>query len=313
MAFGVTAGHVFGPAAGQPALYAVVAMGAVFTAAARAPLTSLASVVEMTGDFSLTLPVILAVAVATAVSRGLSYGTIYTTKLLRRGTDIDRPAPPRVFDALAVADAMHPLPIPLDLVAANGGSATGTATGTGADPASLPGTVTHQAHPQALYATESLAQALRQLEVYGRDGLPVISPDGQSVQGWITGSGVLRAVARRIRASAAQDRQGQLAADWAQPDPEAAMANPPTPLQGYLVVEVALPGDSPTVGQRLGDIAWPPGWTPVSVLHKRAMREPDSGLTIAPGDRITLLARQPGANTDASTTQASSGRAGSSA
>jgi chloride channel protein, CIC family len=83
---------VFGPAAGAPALYAVVAMGAVFTAAARVPLTSLASVVEMTGDFSLTLPVMLAVAVATAVSRGLSYGTIYT-KLLRRGIDIDRPAP----------------------------------------------------------------------------------------------------------------------------------------------------------------------------------------------------------------------------
>jgi H+/Cl- antiporter ClcA len=36
---------------------------AVFTSAARAPLTSLASVVEMTGDFSLTLPVMLAVAV----------------------------------------------------------------------------------------------------------------------------------------------------------------------------------------------------------------------------------------------------------
>ena len=35
----------------------------------RAPLTSLASVVEMTGDFSLTLPVMLAVAVASAVSR----------------------------------------------------------------------------------------------------------------------------------------------------------------------------------------------------------------------------------------------------
>jgi CIC family chloride channel protein len=91
-AYGDIADHLFGPGAGQPALYAVIAMGAVFTAAARAPLTSLASVVEMTGDFSLTLPVMLAVAIATAVSRALSYGTIYTTKLLRRGTDIDQAA-----------------------------------------------------------------------------------------------------------------------------------------------------------------------------------------------------------------------------
>ncbi len=90
MAFGETAAHVFGPAAGPPALYAVVAMGAVFTSAARAPMTSVASVVEMTGDYTLTLPVMLAVAIATAASRALSYGTVYTTKLLRRGSDVDR-------------------------------------------------------------------------------------------------------------------------------------------------------------------------------------------------------------------------------
>jgi H+/Cl- antiporter ClcA len=92
-AYGDVVNHLFGAAAGQPALYAVVAMGAVFTSAARAPLTSLASVVEMSGDFSLTLPVMLAVAIASTVSRVLSYGTIYTTKLLRRGTDIDRSGP----------------------------------------------------------------------------------------------------------------------------------------------------------------------------------------------------------------------------
>jgi H+/Cl- antiporter ClcA len=69
MAFGVIISHLIGAAAGPPALYAVVAMGAVFTADARAPLTSVASVVEMTGDYTLTLPVMLAVAIATATSR----------------------------------------------------------------------------------------------------------------------------------------------------------------------------------------------------------------------------------------------------
>jgi len=49
-----------------------------------------ASVVEMTGDFTLRLPVMLAVAIATTTLRALSYGTIYHTKLLRRGRDIDR-------------------------------------------------------------------------------------------------------------------------------------------------------------------------------------------------------------------------------
>ena len=115
MAYGELAGHLFGPAAGPPALYAVIAMGAVFTSAARAPLTSVASVVELTGDYTLTLPVMLAVAIAAACSRALSYGTIYTTKLLRRGTDLDKTAPWRAFSNLTAADVMRPLPVPLDV------------------------------------------------------------------------------------------------------------------------------------------------------------------------------------------------------
>jgi CIC family chloride channel protein len=88
-AFGIVARHLFGPAVGAPAIYGVIAMGAVFASAAQAPLTSIASVVEMTGNFTLTLPVMLAVGIAAGVSKGLTYGTIYTTKLLRRGVDID--------------------------------------------------------------------------------------------------------------------------------------------------------------------------------------------------------------------------------
>jgi CIC family chloride channel protein len=292
MAFGEIAGHLLGPAAGQPALYAVVAMGAVFAAAARAPLTSLASVVEMTGDYTLTLPVMLAVAIATAVSRALSYGTIYTTKLLRRGTDIDRPTPAHAFEDLTVADAMHPLPAPLAVAPAQ--------VGQGDEPvavaAVLPGAVTYQREPQALFATESLAQALRQLVIYGRDGLPVLSPDGQHVQGWITNPGVLQAVASQIDASRAQATQGQLAADWALPDPATSLREPPTPLPGYQVVEVTIRNNSP-VSSTLGAITWPPGWTPVSVLHDRRLGSPDPSLTINSGDRINLLVpepRQPG-------------------
>jgi CIC family chloride channel protein len=89
-AFGLVADQVFGTAAGSPALYAAIGMAGVFVSGTRAPLTGLASVVEMTGDFSLVLPVMLTAGVSTIVSRSLSYGTIYTQKLLRRGQDIER-------------------------------------------------------------------------------------------------------------------------------------------------------------------------------------------------------------------------------
>jgi CIC family chloride channel protein len=68
-------------------------MGAVYAAAAQAPLTSLASAVELTGSYALTLPVLLAVAIAASVSRALCHGTIYTTSLLRKGIDLDEATP----------------------------------------------------------------------------------------------------------------------------------------------------------------------------------------------------------------------------
>jgi chloride channel protein, CIC family len=286
MAFGEIAGHLLGPAAGQPALYAVVAMGAVFASAARAPLTSVASVVEMTGDFTLTLPVMLAVAIATATSRALSYGTIYTTKLLRRGTDIDRTPSADPFQDLTAADAMHPFAAPLTLAAGS----PGPPGGPDPDRAPLPGPVTHQHHPQMLFATESLTQALRQLELYGRDGLPVIADDGQHLQGWITTQNVLQAVARHIHAAEAGTAQPQPAAGPAPRSPHDDPRQAPAPLGGYQVLEITIAAGSPAAGQALGDIAWPPGYTPVSVLHDRTLRDPDPAITLVPGDRVSLLA-----------------------
>jgi chloride channel protein, CIC family len=287
MAFGETVDHLFGPGAGQPALYAVVAMGAVFTSAARAPLTSVASVVEMTGDFTLTLPVMLAGAVATATSRGLSYGTIYTTKLLRRGRDIDRAAPWRAFGDLKAADAMQPFPAPFPVAAPAGGN------GARPDRVRLPGPVTHRQDPQAVYASESLAQTLRQLHVYGRDGLPVLSGDGQQVQGWITSASVLQAVAAEIGTAPPQTGPARPAGPGQ--DPTAAEP-PPTPLPGYQVLEIAVGPRSPAAGMALSSIRWPAGTIPVAVLRRRSLQEPDPGLILAAGDRVSLLAPAPDAD-----------------
>lgn len=103
-AFGVGGHALFGAAVGAPARYGMVAMGAVLASAAHAPLTSMMSAVEMTGDFSLTL----AVGIAAAVSRKLTHGTIDTSRLLRRGTDDERVTPASVLDQFTVGDAMQP-------------------------------------------------------------------------------------------------------------------------------------------------------------------------------------------------------------
>ena len=109
MAFGIIVNHLFGPAVGPPALYGVVAMGGVFAAAAQAPLTAIASVAEMTGNFTLTLPIMLACGIAAQLAKRITYGSIYTTKLLRRGIDIERPKALGALQALTVEEAMQPL------------------------------------------------------------------------------------------------------------------------------------------------------------------------------------------------------------
>jgi CIC family chloride channel protein len=292
-AYGDVAVHVFGASAGQPALYAVVAMGAVFTSAARAPLTSLASVVEMTGDFSLTLPVMLAVAIASMTSRALSYGTIYTTKLLRRGTDIDRAAPWRALQDLKVIDVMRPLrpalPVPPAPAVAMTWDLALAGNGTGPAPEATVGPVTGHLDPQALFASESLVQALRQLEVYGRDGLPVLSADGHQVQGWVTSASLLRALSRQVSGAPDEATGAQAAAGPGDGEAQAILSQPPAPLPGYQLIEITIPSASPAAGRTLADVAWPAGSTPVSVLHARQLHAPDPGITLATGDRVSLL------------------------
>ena len=199
MAFGVTVHHIFGSVVGPPAVYAVVAMGGVFAAAAQAPLTAIASVVEMTGNFSLMLPVMLAAGIAAAVSKRFSYGSIYTAKLLRRGIDIERPKATGVLQALTVADVMQPLPQGerTDLVRDGHAPPQHGATDQTQWEA-LVGPVTVNRRPQTLLSNETLEQALRQLDLYGLVGLPVLSPDRDHLKGWMTRRDVIRAIAQNL-------------------------------------------------------------------------------------------------------------------
>ncbi|HHH31448.1 MAG TPA: CBS domain-containing protein [Polyangiaceae bacterium] len=68
--------------------YAVVGMGAVVAAATHAPLTVILIVFEMTGDYRMILPLMLATLLATSLSVRLSEANIYTLKLLRRGAKL---------------------------------------------------------------------------------------------------------------------------------------------------------------------------------------------------------------------------------
>jgi CIC family chloride channel protein len=298
-AFGVTANHLFGTAVGSPAIYGVIAMGAVFAAAAQAPLTSIASVVEMTGNYALALPVMLAVGLAVGVSKGLTYGTIYTTKLLRRGTDIDRPKPSSMLQVLTVGEVMQPLGAANRSPTLSPLSCDKTAGDRRSPSAWVPrfGEIVDRRRPQALFGDETLEQALRQLVLYGPDGLPVVSPDRHHVVGWITHRDVVRAMAERTTASGTEVAEGTLASEWATPDAKAHLHVARAPIEGYEMVEVTIRPGSTVIGRRVDEVSWPEDCIVVAVSEGRGFVTPRSDAELRAGERVVLLAPTDGAET----------------
>lgn len=289
MAYGVLVQHLFGSVVNSPAIFGVVAMGAVFGAAAQAPLTAIASVAEMTGNFTLILPVMLAVGIATALSKRLSYGSIYTEKLLRRGIDIERPRPTNVLQVLTVSDVMLALPES----DGHAGLAPPDEAGVASvidSLAQVAGPVTTTRQPQAIFSDETLDQALRQLVLYGHAGLPVLSPDGQHLLGWITRHNVLSALAKRLGSSVQEAERGRLAAEFSNKDAESRLHVPHAPLSGYEIVDLMIRPGSPALDRRIGEVAWPAGSIVVAASERRELVAPRSDLQLHVGDRVILLA-----------------------
>lgn len=71
-----------------PGAYALVGMGAVVAAATHAPITAILIIFELTSDYKIILPLMISCIIATLLTTRLQKSSIYTLKLLRRGTDI---------------------------------------------------------------------------------------------------------------------------------------------------------------------------------------------------------------------------------
>jgi len=86
---GIGFAHAFPGAHIQPGAFALVGMGVTFGVGARALLTGVVFAAEVTGAFSMLVPLLLAVAVAELVAEIGLDERIMTEKLRRRGTRVD--------------------------------------------------------------------------------------------------------------------------------------------------------------------------------------------------------------------------------
>jgi len=71
-----------------PGAYALVGMGALVAAATRSPLTSIMIIFEMTGDYKIILPLMLACIIGNTIATRINRHSIYTLKLARRGVNL---------------------------------------------------------------------------------------------------------------------------------------------------------------------------------------------------------------------------------
>ena len=198
-----------------PGAYGLVGMGAALGGATRASITAVVILFELTGEYSIILPLMSAVVVAAGVSHVLSKQTIYTAKLWRRGIDLERPV--RALATFTAADVAGSVPEPLadrtllgTAVAALTKTPTGMLPVIGADgtyhgcvsaedaiealddprpPETVAGLVRQTPTVRADAEAESVVGALAG---HGGTGLPVLSDDGTELIGWVTYEDVLR-------------------------------------------------------------------------------------------------------------------------
>lgn len=203
--------------------YALVGMGAVFAGAARAPMTAIVILFELTGDYTIILPLMLAIAVATIASRVFMKETIYTLKLRRRGVDISKKSNidelnNKIIDSIMLHQP-HPIASDMKLVPAaqkifeEGGEVRPVSKN-----AQIIGIVSAYAlsraisrdddvdsltvedvveQPPVIYTTTSIASAIGILGGNEFSAAPVLDSDGNSV-GWIDQVSLLSAVSSSV-------------------------------------------------------------------------------------------------------------------
>ncbi|MFC1825732.1 chloride channel protein [Thermodesulfobacteriota bacterium] len=106
--FGSIVHTIFPHVTASPGAYSIVGMGAVVSGTTHGPLSAILILFEMTGDYKIILPLMIACIVGTLMSSQLSLESIYTLKLIRRGVNIKAGKEINVLRSVLVKDVMNP-------------------------------------------------------------------------------------------------------------------------------------------------------------------------------------------------------------
>lgn len=201
--FGIIAGGLLPELASTPGLYAVVGMGAVASAVLGAPISTMLIVFEITGDYNVTIAVMIASAVASMVTSLFYKRSFFLLQLANRGIQLEGGKATYLLKSATVGEHMSrdfftirdtdSVKKARDLLIAQGGGLLVVTDETGKFvgvlslsqiPAEIFETGTPQDHAVGEYArqpaqlmktNQPLEVALHHLDRTGEEALPVVS------------------------------------------------------------------------------------------------------------------------------------------
>lgn len=292
--------------------YALVGMAAVFAATARAPLTSMLIVFEMSNDYHLILPLMAAGMVASSLAQWLHPDSIYTEKLTKKGIRFEQGRDLDVLQGVRVEEVMNHAPVTIH----RGQSAAelfaafqethlhGFPVMTSDE--DLYGIVTLQdmeramqregvnlreltvaevatVDPVTAFPDEAVWSAIRKMSPRDLARVPVVSRHNSAkLVGLISRSDILRAY-----------NIGLMRKQQQQYDVDRLMLRRVT---GVKFLEFRVGPGCKNAGQSLADIHLPAGTNVVSIQRAGAVVVPDGSTRIMPGDVVTILCKDD--NTD---------------
>ena len=109
-AYGAVLGHLLPDATASPVYYAMIGMGAVGGAILGAPISTTLIVFELTGEYGITISLMVAVAIATLLTQWVCGKSFFHWQLSRRGYDLSEGPHGVLLQTIRVRDVMEKMP-----------------------------------------------------------------------------------------------------------------------------------------------------------------------------------------------------------
>ena len=294
-------GSIWGVSTLQPEAFALVGMAAAFTAVARAPLTAILIVFEVTGDYGLVLPLMVAVAIAMLLAPRLYPESAYTKPLTRMGIRVTRGGEIDLLDSVQVGEVMttknmvagqgltlaelqgildrgrhHGVPVVDD-----DGHLVGVVTVTDILRAGGPSdqvTVGEAMTPKPVTVTPEtpVSEALERMAALGVGRIPVVdSEDPRHLVGMFRREDAVNAYHRARGAAVRQAAEREHLRLRTR--------------VGAHFFDFIIPAGSMAVGRQVKEIPWPEGCLAVSVVREGEVLVAQGSTVLQAGDRVTCF------------------------